>query len=149
MKEIAIAALMAVSAVSASAYELGVTAVRDYAGANSTAHGLTLGTKVSGFGVTAGFERNTQGKNDQDRLSLVADRTLVKSGRVSVAARAGVAHLDNARGADGYALVAGLGASYALTKSTALTLALDRQYGQDRVSAHDGNRVTLGVKTSF
>jgi len=38
---------------------------------------------------------------------------------------------------------------YPLTKSTAATLAFDRQYGQDRVQSFDGNRLTVGLKTSF
>jgi len=149
MKKIAIAALMAVSAMSASALELGVTATRDHSGSNSSTGGLTLGTKVGGLGLTAGFERTTQGAREQDRISLVADRALMAVGPVSLAVRAGVAHLDNTRGADGYAMTVGVGANYALTKTVAMTVALDRQYGQDRVSAYDGNRVTVGIKTSF
>ena len=148
MKKFAIASVLALAAISASALEVGVTGTRDYAGANRNGAGITVGTQVAGFGLTAGFER-TQVGEDQNRLSLVADKKVATLGPVDLTVRAGVAHLDNQTSKDGYALTAGVGASYSLTKATALTLAVDRQYGQDRVSQFDGNRVTVGIKTGF
>ena len=147
MKKIVIATLLATAALAASALEVGVIGAREYTGTNSNGAGITLGTKLGSAGLTAGIERNDT--LDQTRLSVVADRSLTTIGPVTVLARAGVAHLNNKVGADGYALTVGAGAQYALTKSTAVTLAFDRQYGQDRVSVFDGNRVTLGLKTSF
>lgn len=148
MKKIVFASILALAAFSASALEIGVTGTRDYAGNNRTASGVTVGTSVAGFGVTGGFE-NTQRAENQNRLSLVADKQITKIGPVAMTGRVGVAYLDNTTSKDGYAMSVGVGASYPLTKSTALTLAVDHQYGQNRVSQFDGNRVTFGVKTSF
>jgi len=148
--KIAIASALALAAFSASALEVGVTGVRDHSGTTTRDNtGITVGTKVGAVGVTAGFDRATTGTNDQDRLSLVADYSLFKIGPVAVAARTGVAHLNNQTTADGYALTVGAGATLPLTKTVAATLSVDRQYGQDRVKAFDGNRVTVGIKYRF
>lgn len=149
MKNIAIASVLAAAAFSASALELGVTGARDYAGTDRNGTGITLGTKVGAVGVTAGFARTTAGTNDQDRLSLVADYSVAKIGPVVLAARAGVAHLNNQTTADGYALTVGAGATLPLTKSVAATLSVDHQYGQKRVQAFDGNRATVGLRYTF
>jgi len=149
MKKIAIATILAAAAMSASALEVGVTGTRDYAGDNRNGGGVTLGTKVGSYGATAGIERTTQGTDAQTRISLVGDREVVKMGKISVAARVGVAHLDNTTAVDGYALTVGVGATVPVTKQVSVGLAVDRQYGQDRVQAFDGNRVTAAVKYSF
>ncbi len=149
MKKFAIATVIALAATAASALEVGVTAGRDYAGSDRTATGLTLGQKVGAVNLTAGFDRATQGTNDQDRYSLVAGYDVAKVGPVTVAVKAGAAYLNNQTGNDGYAALVGVGASLPVTKKVALTLDATRQYGQDRVKSLDGNRVTAGVKYSF
>jgi hypothetical protein len=149
MKKIVTASLIALAATAASAAEIGVIVARDYSGADRNGQGLSLGTTVGGFGVKAAFERTTKGANDQDRMSLTASRELLKVGGVSLAATAGVAHLNNQTGASGYAMTVGAGASLPLTKTMAATVDVTRQYGQDRVEAFNGNRVTVGIKHSF
>jgi opacity protein-like surface antigen len=147
MKEIAIATLLATAALAASALEVGVIGTRDYAGTNSNGAGITLGTKVGPMSLTAAIEHNDT--LDQTRMSVVADRSLTTIGPVTVLARAGVAHLNNKVGTDGYAMTVGIGTQYSLTKSTVVAVAFDRQYGQDRVQSFDGNRVSVGLKTRF
>lgn len=149
MKKFAIATAIVLAAGAASALEVGVTTARDYVGANRGATGLTIGHKVGAVNVTTGFDRATQGTNDQDRYSVVAGVDVAKLGAVSVGVRGGAAYLNNQTGTDGYAALVGVGASLPVTKQMALTLDATRQYGQDRVKAHDGNRVTAGVKYSF
>jgi hypothetical protein len=149
MKKFAIATIIALAATAASALEVGVTTARDYAGTDRNAVGVTVGQKFGAVGVTAGFDRATLGTNDQDRYSVVAGRDVAKIGPVSVAVKAGAAYLNNQTGQDGYAALVGVGASLPVTKSMAFTLDATRQYGQDRVKAFDGNRVTAGVKYSF
>ena len=149
MKKIAIASIIALAAVSASALEVGVTTSTSFAGADRAATGATVGTSLAGFGVTAGVEKFTKGANDQTRWSLVADRALTTVGPVALSARAGVAFLDNQSSTDGYALVVGAGASLPVTKQVSLDLGVARQYGQKRVSGFDGNVATLGLKYKF
>jgi outer membrane autotransporter protein len=149
MKKIAIASLIALAAVSASALEVGVTTAREYTGTNTNGTGITLGQKFGKVGVAAGFERFTAGTNDQDRLSLTAGYDIAKIGAITVTSKVGVAHLNNQRGADGYAMTVGVGASMPLTKTVDLTVDARRQYGQDRVQAFDGNTVAAGLRVKF
>lgn len=149
MKKIAIATMIALAATAASALEVGVTSARDYASTDRNAVGLTVGQKVGAVNLTAGFDRAIRGTNDQDRYSLVAGVDVAKLGPVSVAVKGGAAYLNNQTGQDGYAALVGVGATLPVNKKVALTLDATRQYGQDRVSSFDGNRVTAGIKYSF
>ncbi len=149
MKKIVLATAIALAASAASAVEVGVTATRDYSGTDRNFGGVTLGQSYGKVSATAGFERSTVGGNDQDRWSLVGGYDVVKLGPVTVTPRLGVAYLDNQTGSNGYAATVGLGASVPVTKKVGVGLAVDRQYGQDRVSQFDGNRVTAAVKYSF
>ena len=149
MKKILIATAVALAATAASAAEFGVTANRDYAGANRNGTGITIGEKFGKVGVTAGFERTTAGTNDQDRLSLVAGYDIARFGQMTIAPKLGVAHLNNQTGADGYAMTVGIGAAVPLNKTVSLTADIARQYGQDRVAAFDGDRVTVGLRFKF
>lgn len=149
MKKLAIASLIALAATAASAMEVGVTATRDYAGDNRNGGGVTVSEKFYGLDFTAGVERFTKGENDQDRYSVTAGYDLVKFGPVTVAPKVGVAYLNNQVGDDGYAMTVGVGASLPVTKQVSLTADVARQYGQNRVQAFDGNRVTIGVKYKF
>lgn len=150
MKKLAIASILALAAVSASALEVGVSTTADYSGVNkSTGYGLTLSKPVGKFGVTAGFDRFTAGSNDQDRYSLVAGYDVAKFGPVTLTPKLGVAYLNNQHGADGSALTVGLGASMPLTKTVSLSVDVARQYGQDRVQSSNGNTVTTGLAYRF
>lgn len=150
MKKIAIASLIALAATAASALELGVVGTRDYSGAeNRNGAGITLGHNYGKVGVTAGFERAIKGDNDQDRYSLVAGYDVAKLGPVTVTPKVGVAYLNNQTGENGYAMTVGVGAILPVTKAVSLTADVARQYGQDRVQAFDGNRVTVGLKYRF
>ena len=149
MKKIAIASLIALAATVASAAEIGVTGTRDYSGTDRNFAGVTLGQSFGKLGVTAGFERSTATRNDQDRFSLVAGYDVAKVGPVTVTPKIGAAYLNNQTGADGYAMTVGLGATVPVTKQINLGLDVARQYGQDRVSQFDGNRVTASVRYKF
>lgn len=149
MKKTAIATILALVAVSASALEVGVSTTADYSGANKvTGYGVTLSKPVGKFGVTVGFDRFTTG-NNQDRYSLVAGYDIAKFGPVTVTPKLGVAYLDNQRVADGSAITVGIGATLPLTKTVSLTVDAARQYGQDRVQSSDGNTVTTGLAYRF
>ena len=149
MKKIAIASLIALAATTASALEVGVTTTREYIGTNSNGAGITVGEKFGKVGVTAGFERFTAGTNDQDRYSLVAGYDVAQIGTATVAVKTGAAYLNNQTGSNGYAMTIGAGVSVPVTKQVSIGLDVARQYGQDRVSQFDGNRVTAGVNYRF
>lgn len=149
MKKFAIATAIALAATAASALELGVTATRDYAGADRNFGGVTLGQKYGAVTVTAGVETSQAAANNQDRYSVVAGVDVARLGPVTVAVKAGGAYVNNLVGADGYAALVGVGASVPVTKNVAFTLDATRQYGQDRIQQSDGGRVTAGLKYRF
>jgi len=149
MKKIAIASLLALAAISASAVEVGVTAARDYAGADRDAYGVTIGQSFGAVGVTAGFDRATKGANNQDRYTVVGSYNVAKFGPATVAVNAGGAYLNNQTGTDGYALVAGVGISIPVASKVSLGLDYTRQEGQKRVDAFNGDRLTASVKYAF
>lgn len=149
MKKLAVIAALALGTTVASALEVGVNASRSYDNSNRNAVGVTLGHNYGDVGVAVGLDNTTVGDNNQTRYSLVGSYNVAKFGDVTVAAKAGVAYLDNQNGPDGYATTVGVGASYPLTKTLALTADVSRQYGQSRVDQFNGNRVTVGFKHSF
>ena len=149
MKKLAIASLLSMAAISASAVEVGVTAARDYAGADRDAYGITLGQSYGKLGVTAGFDRAIKGANNQDRYTVVGSYDVAKFGSATVAVKAGGAYMNNQTSADGYALLVGAGVSMPVASKVSVGLDLTRQYGQDRVNTFDGNRLTANVKYAF
>ena len=150
MKKIAIASILALAAISASALEVGVTSTTDYSGTNQRqGFGATVGQQYSKVGVTAGFERFQKDSTDQDRYSLVAGYDVAKLGNVTITPQVGVAYLNNQTGSDGYAMTVGVGATVPVTKQVSFGLGVTHQSGQDRVSASNGNRVTAGLKYRF
>jgi opacity protein-like surface antigen len=150
MKKIAIASIIAMAATAASALDVGVTTTADHSGVNkNTGYGVTVGKQAGALSVTGGFDRFTQGSNDQDRFSVVAGYDVAKFGPVTVTPKLGMAYLNNQSGADGYAMTVGIGASVPVTKRVAFTVDAARQYGQDRVRASDGNTITAGLKYKF
>lgn len=149
MKKTLIASLIALSTLSANALEVGVTASRDYAGTDRNGGGITVGETFGKYSATVGAERFTSGKNDQNRYSLMGGYNVGNIGPVGFGLKGGVAYLDNQRGADGFALVAGLGSTLPITKQVSATLDYTRQYGQHRVAASDSGKVTAGLKYTF
>ena len=150
MKKFAIASILAVAAISASAVEVGITAVEQTTpNPNRYGYGVTVGENFGAYNVTAGVSRFYREANDQTRVTLVGSRNVYSVGPVSLSARAGVAYLNNQIGEDGSALLVGVGAQAPVAKNVAATLSVDRQYGQDRVNSFNGNVVTAGLKYSF
>lgn len=149
MKKIAIASIIALAATTASAWEVGVTAARDYSGDNRNAVGVHLGQKYGAVGVGVEFDRAVRGADDQNRYSLVGTVDVAKVGPASLYVKGGGGYLDNQTSQDGYAVFLGGGVSVPVIKNVAATLDITRQYGQSRVSQYDGNRATLGLRYSF
>ena len=135
----------------AQAVELGVTANRDYSqNPDRNGWGVTVGEKFGKTSVTAGFERYTQNSNDTNRYSLVGGYDVAQFGAVTITPKVGVAYVDPTTTANGWQASVGVGASYALTKSVALTADYRYQTSlQNRVENFNGNVITGGLKYSF
>ena len=150
MKKFAIASLIALAATAASAFEVGVTTTSDYSGDGKRAvGGVTIGHSYGKLSATAGFERFNSEGTDRDRYSVVGGYEVAKVGPATVAVKTGVAYLNNQTIANGYALTVGAGVSVPVTKQVSFNVDAVRQYGQERVSQFDGNRVTAGVSYRF
>ena len=147
--KLALVALML--AGSAQAIEVGVTANRDYSqNPDKNGFGVTVGEHFGKTSVTGGFERYTQNSNDTNRYSLVAGYDVAKFGDVTITPKVGVAYLNPTTTENGWQATAGVGASYALTKSVALTADYRYQTSlQSRVDNFNGNVVSAGLKFSF
>jgi opacity protein-like surface antigen len=151
MKKIALATLLALAVGSASAVEIGVTAQRDYSPTpDRNGWGVTVGQKFDKVGVTAGFERYTQGANDTNRYSIVGGYDVAKFGDFTITPKVGIAYLDPTTTQNGWQGSVGVGASYAVTKTVALTADYRYQTAlQSRVNNFNGNVISAGVKVGF
>lgn len=179
MKKIAIASIIALAASAASALELGITAGTNFAktnnpdcgfivgpmtctqGQNREEYGITVGHRTGPVSLVAGIARSNGGSpitkptdgaykdQSQYRYSLVAGYDVAKIGVVTLTPTLGVGYLNNARDADGYVMTVGAGASLPLTKQVTVGIDYARQYGQDRVSQYDGNRLTASLRYKF
>jgi hypothetical protein len=147
MKKIIIASIMSLGIASSHAGTVAVQHSRDIE-ANRDAASIELAVPVGGFTASIGFDRATSGVA-QDRYSLGVARQLTSVGPLNLQARLGGHYLDNETGATGYALSAGAGVTMPLTKVIGVGLMVDYQWGQERVNAHDGTRVSAGVRFSF
>lgn len=148
MKKFILGTAMAIAASAASAADIGVTATRDY---NSLRNGggINVGHNMGDTRLSVGVERFTRGNNDLDRYNLTAAHPVVKTKFGNLSVLGGGAYLNNQVGKDGFALFAGVGYSYPVTKTVSFGLDVTRQFGQDRVKSADGNAVTAGLTFKF
>ena len=148
MKKIAIASLLALAAVSASAVEVGVTGSVDFANTDRSGGGVTIGEQFGKFSVTGGFDRYSKG-NDLDKYSVVGGYDVTKIGTATLTAKLGAAYLNQKTGADGYAALVGAGLSVPVTSKVSATVDYRYQAGQSRVNSLNGSTVLVGAKYSF
>jgi hypothetical protein len=149
MRKFLAAVALAIVSTVASAADFGLVLNRDYSGTDRNAVGITVGQKFGSWGVQGGYEK-FQRFNDQSRWSLLGSYDVVKfSDFATLAVKGGGAYLNNQTGADGFALVGGLGLDVPLTKQISWTIDYKHQWGQNRVKQFDGNTFGTGVKFSF
>ena len=149
MKKLAIMAMLAVAAISASAVEVGVRGTRNTDSSADTV-GVTVGEKFGAIGVEGAFDRSTRGTVNVNKFSLVGGYDVAKVAGITVTPKVGVAFIDPANsGVNGYAATVGVGASLPLTAKVSLVADYAYQRGQDRVRAFNGNQVSVGAKYSF
>ena len=151
MKKLVIASVLAVAAVSASAVEVGITTQRDTSQTpDRNGLGITVGEKFDKISVTGGFERYTQNANDTNRYSLVGGYDVAKFGDITITPKIGVAYIDPTTTSNGWQGSVGVGASYAVTKTVALTADYRYQTAlQSRVDNFNGNVISAGIKVGF
>lgn len=150
MKKAAIAFLLATICSTASAYELGLSTVRDLSGGeNRNGVGVTIGKKMDKIGLTMGVEQFSKGSNDQTRFSLVAGYDVLTFNKVTITPKVGIAYLNNQEGSSGMGSTVGVGASVPLLEGINLNFDFARQYTQDRVGSFEGNRVSAGLSYRF
>jgi opacity protein-like surface antigen len=153
MKKIAIATLLALAAVSASAVEVGVNGSYDGTKHDHAGYGLTVGEHFDKFSATAGFDR--YGDNNLNKYSLVGGYDVAKVGSATVTAKVGTVYLDQEAGKtyskdrNGWAGLVGAGISVPVTKAVSATVDYRYQAGQSRVKDLNGSTVLVGAKYAF
>ena len=153
MKKIAIATLLALAAVSASAVEVGVVGGTDFLDNNHThgTYGLTVGQHFNAFSVTA--EGLREEKGDTNKFSLVGGYDVTKLGSATVTAKAGATYLDQSAITAKHNRYVGLvGAGLSVPVASKVDLTVDYRYQfktNDANDAYSGNTVLVGAKYSF
>jgi opacity protein-like surface antigen len=152
MKKIALATLLALAAVSASAVEVGVVGGTDFInnGTNYGTAGITVGEHFGDFSVTADALRQT--KNNTNKFDLLGGYDVFKVGTATFTAKAGVAFIDNtyASGVNRYAGVVGAGVTVPVTSKVSATIDYRFTDTKDSVEKYQqGNTVLVGAKYAF
>lgn len=153
MKKLAIIALLATTAMAASATDIGLRVGRsgghETNQAGITATGVTLGTTLGAFGAELAYDRAMVGTTSVSEYTLTGSYPLTTVYGATVAAKVSGSYIDPTAGANGYALSVGAGVSYPVAKNVSLVADYAYKVGQDRVSAFNGNAVSIGAKYSF
>ena len=152
MKKIALATLLAVAAVTASAVEVGVVGGTDFLnhGSNRGTAGVTVGQHFGDFSVAA--EALRESHDNTNKYNLLAGYDFAKFGSATFTAKAGVAYIDNGtitQHTDRYAGVVGLGTSIPVTSKVSATVDYRFTDTKDNASKFQGNTVLVGAKYSF
>lgn len=137
MKKIAMIALIAIAGA-ASAADVTVSGIVDHKDS------FRVSTEVKGITVSA-----THVDKTLNRYAVGKDITLTKVGPVSLAATGAVVYQDSAVGENGYGLTVGAKATYPVTKTVSVVAGVERFTGQSRISAYNGNVVTVGLNVKF
>lgn len=144
---IALSAAMSVAA--ASATEVGAQFVHNGSTVTNS-YGVVVNQPLGGgFGLEGAVDRSTIGSNDFNRWCLLGTKTVAHLGDFAVDVRAGGAMITTQNINRTYALVAGAGVSYPLTKYVSISVDYSYESGQQNASAFDGNMVSVGLKFSL
>lgn len=149
MKKLITTAVLALSVVSASAYEVGVLIGNDYSGSNRMFGGVTVSQPMNAFNATLGYQRTSVGADNQNRFSLTGGIDAVGIWKVTVAPTLGVAYLNNSASGNGLAATAGVELRMPVMNRVNAVVDYTYQIGQSRVSASDGSRLSLGLRYKF
>ena len=151
MKKIALASVLAVAAIAASATELAVTGIRDTTQNAVTGYGISVAQPVTkALTVKAGFE-NTAGVvgTNVDTYKLDASYDVTTFGPITLTGIGGVGYTDVQAGSlKGSFVKFGAQASAAVPYVNGLStsLAVTRQLGTSAVTALDHTEATVGLR---
>ena len=148
MKKLAIAALLATMVTAASAWEIGVVGGKNY-GQDRNFGGVTIGQNFGKFGVEAGFERSTDGYQQQNTWTGIGSYYLGSQYGVGLALKAGAAYIDPEYTQNGWAMRAGAGVSYPLASNWSIGADYAYQWAQAAISKQSGNNLSINTKYSF
>jgi opacity protein-like surface antigen len=155
MKKVLLSALLAVTAITASALEIGVTASSDRNDHDhmDAGYGISLGEH---FGkVSATGEVDTYTKTGITKTSGVLGYDVASFGPVTATVKGGALYVDQQTNAynsvknNGLAGVYGAGVSVKVVKDVALTADYRYQVGNDTVKQYNGSTYLAGVKFAF
>jgi hypothetical protein len=149
MKKIFIATILAVTAITASALELGVNVGRDFSDVNRNYGEVALSHSVGPVSAGVEYRRSSVGANDQNRYTLTGGYDLAKVGSVQFTPTVGVSYLDNKTSVDGYAMNVGLEVSTPLVGRLDGVVGMSYQFGQSRVNTFNGVNLSTGVRYKF
>lgn len=153
MKKVALIAALALSALTASATDIGVNVSqqpnmeKNVAGISTA--GVTLNQKFLGYGLQAGLDRSVVRTDAVTRYSLLGTYDFAKVQKATFTAKVGIAAIDPDHASSGWAGLVGVGVSYPIAKKVALTADYTYQYSTDAAKVYNGNMVGVGVKYSF
>ena len=139
MKKFISIALISVVGI-ANAADISVATIND---ADRT--GFAVGTNVKGFNISASHIDRVY-----DRYSVGKQFDITKIGPVQVTAGGAGVYQNTLAGNDnGYGVSANATATAAVHKNIDVVAGVQKFWGQDRVSAQNGNSTTLGIKFKF
>ena len=154
MKKIAIASMLALAAISASAVEVGIIGGETFQSNSHTNNpaGITVGESFGKFGVAAEIEHNFKKKNstEANNFNLVGSYEVAKLGSAGIGLKAGVGYVDSRSGhPNGYEALVGAGVTIPVTAKISATAEYRYAKAQDRISNQSGNQALVGIKYSF
>lgn len=148
MKKLAIIATLALAAASASAFEVGVVGGSNY-GLDRNYGGVTIGQNFGKFGLEAGFERGTDGYQNQNTWTGTGSYSLGKAYGAGFALKAGVAYITPEYTKNGWAGRVGGGVSFPLTPQFTIGADYMYQFAQAAITQQSGNMLSLNAKFKF
>jgi predicted porin len=149
MKKTLVALALFAAASAALATDVTASAGR-IVGAEATVASVTLGQQLGPVRGTATVGRAWRDGANSNIVGVGATYPLVKLQGVTLAAKAGASYVNTSGpGNDGFALDAGVEASYPVTKTISLVASAERVQAQKRVGRTSGNEFAVGLRTSF
>lgn len=147
MKKTIIAIALAATAAAANAGEATLGFVNDGA-VDKAGTRVTLAMDKPLVGSVVPFASGTF-TGDYARFAVGGEVSLVTVGPAKVSAMAGVARQSTTRGGDGNGYVAGVRATFPLTKTVTAVAGVDYFNGSKKVDRFDGTTTSFGVSMRF
>lgn len=145
MKKTFIALALVGATTFASSAELGVTLGTTHQLQNTFA-GVSFTQRFEKYSTELTFDR-TLTHTSFDRYSYVNGYDVMSLGKMTFTPKVGVSYIS--RDITGYALSAGVGASYPINKKVSFVVDYKYQVGQKRVEDLDGSSFSTAIKYSF